>query len=138
MTRNTQAVRGALLAAIALLTLGPAPAHAASRQTDPGDWLYVTVTRGDARSSDPRGTLLLCDPPQGHAHAAQACAELATAGGDVAHIPARREILCSMIYAPVSVTARGQWAGRPVEYTRTFPNACVMGAETGAVFALAE
>ena len=41
-----------------------------------------------------------------------------------------------MLYAPVTVQARGQWNGRPVEYRETFSNGCVMGARTGAVFAL--
>lgn len=80
MTRNIHAVRNALLATVALLTLGATPAQATSHQTIPGNWLYLTLTTGDAHASSIRGTLLLCDPPQGHARAAEACAELATAG----------------------------------------------------------
>ena len=136
MTKTTQAVRGGLLAAVALLTVGAAPAHAAPEQTVPGNWLYLTVTTGDARSSNTRGTLLLCDPPQGHAHAAQACAELRTAGGDITRIPVRVDVLCPMLYAPVTASARGEWNGRRTEYTRTFSNTCMMGVETGSVFAL--
>ncbi|MET8410937.1 SSI family serine proteinase inhibitor [Streptomyces sp. NPDC005195] len=88
--------------------------------------------------TDTRGTLLLCDPPQGHPHAAQACAELATAEGDIGRIPATPGALCPMIYAPVTAAARGEWNGRQVGYTHTFANSCVMGAATGAVFALGE
>ncbi|WP_159774242.1 SSI family serine proteinase inhibitor [Streptomyces sp. HM190] len=133
MTNSTlRALRGCLPAALALLTLGAAaPAGAAL----PGNWLYVTVTRGDARSSDTRGTLLLCDPPQGHARAAEACAELAGAGGDVGRIP-QRNGMCVQVYAPVRATARGEWDGRPVAYEHTFANSCVMAARTGSVFAL--
>lgn len=129
------AVRGALLAAVALLATGQAPAQAAPGHTGQGNWLFLTVTRGDSRSSDTRGTLLLCDPPQGHAHAAEACAELDAAGGDIDAIPPR-SVFCPMIYAPVTTHARGEWNGNPVDYTKTFSNACVMTARTGEVFAL--
>ncbi|MFF2125073.1 SSI family serine proteinase inhibitor [Streptomyces olivochromogenes] len=136
MTRIIHAARNALLVTVALLTLGATPAQATSHQTFPGNWLYLTLTTGDAHFSSTRGTLLLCDPPLGHARAAEACAELATAGGDISRIPPRPDTICSMIYAPVTAFARGEWEGRQVTYSRTFSNACVMGAETGAVFAL--
>jgi hypothetical protein len=114
------------------------PAPAAHGRTDEGnDWLYVTVTRGDARAGDTRGTLLRCDPPQGHPHAAQACDQLRAVSGDLTAIP-RRDALCSMIYAPVTARAEGRWQGRTVTYTQTFANACVMRARTGEIFALDE
>ncbi|MDX3641674.1 SSI family serine proteinase inhibitor [Streptomyces sp. MB09-02B] len=136
MTKPTHAVRGCLLAALALLTLGAsAPDPTTAVQSD---WLYVTLTRGDdARSSDTRGTLLLCDPPQGHGRAAEACAELGRTDGDIARIP-HRDTVCTEIYAPVRATAEGRWSGRQVTYEQTFANACVMSARTGAVFALSD
>lgn len=135
-TGRATALRGALLAAVVLLTAGQAPAQAtAPRHGIQGDWLYLTVTRGDSRSSDTRGTLLLCDPPQGHAHAAEACAQLGAAGGDIDSVPPEGTI-CPMIYAPVTARAHGEWKGRPVEYAKTFSNACALAARTGAVFAL--
>ncbi|MEN1888698.1 SSI family serine proteinase inhibitor [Streptomyces mirabilis] len=135
MTRNIHAVRNALLATVALLTLGATPARATPHQAIPGNWLYLTLTTGDAHTSSIRGTLLRCDPPQGHARAAEACAELATAGGDISRIPPRPDTICSMIYGPVTASARGEWEGRQVTYSHTFSNSCVMGAGTGAVFA---
>ncbi|WP_326575627.1 subtilase-type protease inhibitor [Streptomyces sp. NBC_00487] len=135
MTNPTRAVRGGLLAALALLTVGAsAPDRPAATH---GDWLYVSLTRGDARSSDTRGTLLLCDPPQGHGRAAQACAELRETSGDITRIP-HRNALCTEIHAPVRATAEGRWNGRSVTYEQTFANACVMAARTGAVFALSD
>ncbi|MEW1641004.1 SSI family serine proteinase inhibitor [Streptomyces sp. NPDC091219] len=135
-TRKATALRSALLAAALVLLAGQAPARAtAPHHGVRGDWLYLTVTRGDSRSSDTRGTLLLCDPPQGHAHAADACTELAAADGDIDALPAR-SAFCPMIYAPVTAHARGEWQGRPVDYSRTFSNACSMAARTGDVFAL--
>ncbi|WP_371575771.1 SSI family serine proteinase inhibitor [Streptomyces sp. NBC_01314] len=133
MTNPTRAVRAGLLAALALLTIGAsAPVRATAVQ---GDWLYVSLTRGDARSSDTRGTLLLCDPPQGHGRATQACAELRRTDGDITRIP-HRNAICTEIYAPVRATAEGQWNGHQVAYEQTFANPCVMTARTGSVFAL--
>jgi hypothetical protein len=136
MTISTpaKAVRGALLAAALLLAAAP-QAQAAPGPHLPGNWLYLTVTKGDSRSSDTRGTLLLCDPPQGHARAAEACAELTAVDGDIGALPAR-DVMCPMVYAPVTVHARGQWSGREVDYVQTFPNGCALGARTGEVFAL--
>ena len=133
---KTAALHGALLAALVLLAAAQAPAQAAAPWHGVrGDWLYLTVTRGDSRSSDTRGTLLLCDPPQGHARAAEACAELGAVDGHIDAIPAK-SVFCPMIYAPVTAHARGEWKGRQVDYTETFSNGCVMAARTGEVFAL--
>ncbi|MFH8220483.1 SSI family serine proteinase inhibitor [Streptomyces sp. NPDC018057] len=136
---TTRWLRRAVPAAAVLLAGTAVPAQAAgwARHQDRGDWLYVTVTHGDTRSGggDTRGTLLLCDPPHGHAHAAEACAQLRSARGDIRGIP-RKDAFCSMIYAPVTVRARGEWQGRAVDYTETFANGCEMNARTGDVFAL--
>ncbi|MFF3848859.1 SSI family serine proteinase inhibitor [Streptomyces sp. NPDC002328] len=120
-------------AAAVLLAIGAVtPAEAGI----PGNWLQLTVTEGDSRSSDTRGTLLLCDPPQGHARAAEACDQLTAANGDVGAVPPKADTVCSLVHAPLTARAHGQWNGRPVTYAKTFPNACVMGAETGAIFSL--
>lgn len=143
---TTAAGRAALLTAAVLLLAGAAPARAATEPARSADWLLLTVTRDGAptgirpgtpagdRPGAARGALLRCDPPSGHARADRACAELDAAHGRIADIPAR-ETLCPMIHAPVTAQARGQWRGQPVDYTRTFPNACVMAARTGALFA---
>ncbi|MEU6477615.1 SSI family serine proteinase inhibitor [Streptomyces sp. NPDC047017] len=145
MTHNTNAtaprarwLRRALPAAALLAACAAVPAQAApaSHRYADDDWLYVTVTHGEDRSGgDTRGALLRCDPPRGHAHATEACDELRSVRGDIRGIP-RRDGFCSMVYAPVTVQARGQWQGRAVDYTETFPNACQMRARTGDVFAL--
>jgi hypothetical protein len=132
-TTTAKAVRSGLLAAAALLVACAGPAGATAESS--GDWLHLTVTRGDSRSYDTRGTLLLCDPPRGHARAAEACAELDATGGDLRAMPLRGAF-CPMVHAPVTAHARGQWHGRPVDYTERFSNSCVMAARTGAVFAL--
>ncbi|MFD6321846.1 SSI family serine proteinase inhibitor [Streptomyces sp. NPDC058442] len=136
---SVRAVRGALLAVIALLAcVAPAPARAETRGPAATDtWLAVGVDRGETRTVTKPGTMLRCDPPQGHPRAADACAELAAADGRISDIPAQ-DTICTMIYAPVTAHAHGQWRGQPVEYTETFPNACAMRARTGSVFALDE
>jgi hypothetical protein len=135
MRKTTLALCGILLAATALLITTPAPAM--SRPAVASNWLYLTVAKGDTRTREIHGRLLMCDPPRGHARAAKACAELAAAHGDVDRIPPER-VYCPMIYAPVTVSARGQWAGRRIDYGHTFANACDMAARTGAVFALSD
>ncbi|MEU9167328.1 SSI family serine proteinase inhibitor [Streptomyces sp. NPDC048420] len=132
-TAVRRTARAGLTVAAALLLAAATPATAGS--SDGGDHLYLMVTKGDGRSSDTRGTLLLCDPPQGHGRAAEACAQLDAVGGDLDALPPS-DIRCPMIYAPVTAQARGAWNGRPVEYRHTFSNGCVMAARTGAVFAL--
>ncbi|MYW21726.1 serine protease [Streptomyces sp. SID486] len=132
ITRATAAA-GALLAAAGLL--GAGPARAASRDVQQGSWLYLTVTRGEARSGETRGALLLCDPPRGHAHASLACGELADAGGEIDRIPAEG-VFCPMIFAPVTTHARGRWNGRAVDFQETYSSVCVMKARTRHVFAL--
>lgn len=136
ISTSAKAVRGGLLAA-ALLLAGAAPAQAAPGHTFPeSDYLYLTVTKGGGIHSD--STLLLCDPPLGHARAAEACAQLAAVEGDISRLPQKKDMFCPMIYAPVVVHARGQWGGHPVEYTETFSSGCVMTARTGSVFSLGD
>ncbi|MEU3524073.1 SSI family serine proteinase inhibitor [Streptomyces sp. NPDC038707] len=132
LTRAAAAV-SALLAVAALLTAGPA--RAATREARADTWLYLTVTQGTTRAGVPRGTLLRCDPPRRHPRAAEACAELAAAGGDIGHIPAE-DVFCPMIYAPVTTRALGRWNGRTVGFRETYSSACVMRARTRHVFAL--
>ncbi|MEU4107903.1 SSI family serine proteinase inhibitor [Streptomyces sp. NPDC027717] len=131
---NRTAAVAAALMTTCLLAPGPS-AHAVSRDASTGDWLRLTVTHGDSASSDTRGTLLLCDPPQGHAHAEEACAELAAVDGDISRLTPS-DTLCTLIYAPVTAQAEGRWGGRRVEHHETYANDCVLRAETGAVFAL--
>ncbi|MFH0516076.1 SSI family serine proteinase inhibitor [Streptomyces sp. M41] len=135
MTLSITVLRGGLLAAAAALALGTAVPQAAAQESDSGNWLFVTVTRGERHHADAPGRLLLCDPPQGHRKAAEACAELDRVGGDIRRLE-RPEAFCPMIYAPVTAHARGEWNGRPVEYHETFSNGCGLAARTGAVFAV--
>jgi hypothetical protein len=94
------------------------------------------VLRTSAGNGPERTVTLQCDPPGGtHPKAAQACADVAKAGGQLAQMPAgTNPRACFMIYAPVTVTARGDWQGQAVRFTEKFPNTCVMRDKTGSVF----
>jgi hypothetical protein len=93
--------------------------------------LTLTVRAADGRSS----VTLRCAPIGGtHPQSRAACAAVAQAKGDLTALPAQEGVMCTMIYAPVTATARGTWHGKPVRYQHTFGNACTMHAATGAVF----
>jgi hypothetical protein len=148
-TAATPAVTAAALFAVLAATAAPARAMAEpAAEIGPSTWLQLTVTRDDILPpgfgfslrpgprpvGDTRGTLLLCDPPQGHTRAAEACAQLDAAAGDIRRFPLK-DVACPMVYAPVTAEARGEWQGTSVHYRETFSNACAMEAVTGALFA---
>lgn len=94
------------------------------------------VLRTSTGNGPERTVTLQCDPAGGtHPKAAEACADVAKAGGQLAQMPAGAQPrACFMIYAPVTVTARGDWQGQAVRFTEKFPNTCVMRDKTGSVF----
>ncbi|GAA4486770.1 hypothetical protein GCM10023191_013650 [Actinoallomurus oryzae] len=98
-----------------------------------GSRLVLHTSAGNAPA---RTVTLQCYPTGGtHPKAAQACADVARAGGNLAQMPANtKPQACFMIYSPVTVTAQGQWHGQAVRYTKKFPNSCVMRDKTGSVF----
>ncbi|KES08504.1 serine protease [Streptomyces toyocaensis] len=133
---SLKTVRAGLVAALVLLACA-APARPDSWRPAGDSRLMLTVGRGEASPAAEGGTVLWCDPPRGpHRHAADACAELEAADGRIADIPAK-DVVCPMVHAPVTAHAHGTWRGRPVEYTETFPNTCMLTARTGSVFASA-
>ncbi|MEZ3179138.1 subtilase-type protease inhibitor [Streptomyces pimonensis] len=131
---SVKAVRAGLAAALVLLACA-APARAGGGHSAEDSWLMLTVGRARTPSTAEGGTMLRCDPPRGHRRAAEACAELAAVDGRIADIPAK-DLVCPMIFAPVTAHASGRWRGRPVDYTETFSNTCMLTARTGSVFAL--
>ncbi|MET8845881.1 SSI family serine proteinase inhibitor [Amycolatopsis sp. NPDC004625] len=103
-----------------------APAH------PPASTLQLTTHDTANRVSS---VLLTCEPTGGtHPKRDKACAVLSDAGGDFARITARHQ-MCTLIYAPVDVTAIGTWHGKPVSYTTTFPNRCEADRDSDGVFA---
>lgn len=79
--------------------------------------------------------VLTCDPAGGtHPKHDKACAVLSGAGGDFSRINARHQA-CTLIYAPVDVTAVGTWRGKPVSFHTTYPNHCAAARDSDDVFA---
>ncbi|MFF9394320.1 SSI family serine proteinase inhibitor [Streptomyces griseoluteus] len=97
--------------------------------------LSLTVTRPGATGGGIRTAPLLCDPPQGHPQAAEACAEVTAVDDDFSRL-GDSDTLCPLICAPVRPSAHGRWNGRRIDHGRTYGNACELRAATGDVFAL--
>ncbi|WP_030565887.1 subtilase-type protease inhibitor [Streptomyces aureocirculatus] len=131
-------MRSSIVTAAALLALAAAAAPVAAapgaEAPEHRRGLFLTVS-GDSGTWI-RGLALTCAPkPSGHhPHAARACAELDAAHGDFGALPVARDQLCTKEYAPVTVTAEGEFRGRPVAWHKTYANACELGASTGHVF----
>jgi hypothetical protein len=139
-------MRTTLLAATALLaatTLGatatgqgvprptPAAARAAPSAPTPGQGLVLTAAT--------RRATLICEPvPHGtHPLPLPACTALSAARGDFDALPGKLAV-CREPYAPVTVTARGEFRGQPVDWRKKFANLCILKAATGPVFSFAE
>jgi hypothetical protein len=98
-----------------------------------GTSLVLTVA---PQSGAPRTVSLECDPTGGsHPHAADACAVLSAAGGQIDQVPPKQGEMCPHLVAPVHATATGTYRSTPVSYDHTFNNECEMSRATGAVFA---
>ncbi|GAA5155540.1 MULTISPECIES: SSI family serine proteinase inhibitor [Amycolatopsis] len=110
-------------ALVSVLALAhPAPAQSA---------LTLSVRDEAGRGSS---VTLECGPTGGtHPHHDRACRTLDSVDGDFGKLP-KEQILCTTIYAPVTVAATGHWHGRPVAYSREFPNRCNANAQTADVF----
>jgi hypothetical protein len=77
---------------------------------------------------------LTCDPTGGtHRERDAACAALTAVHGDIARITPRRQ-RCTMIDAPVDVTALGSWRGEPVAFRATYPSKCAADQASRGVF----
>lgn len=137
MTPQRFLVAAAFLAATALTGAGVAAAEstdAAPITAGPSN-LLLSVNGQQISSSSRQDALLTCNPSGGtHPHAAEACDDLATAQGDFSKLP-KRELLCPMIYAPVTAKASGTYAGKHINFRQEFPNRCLLARNTGQVFA---
>jgi hypothetical protein len=109
---------------------------AVGRAAKPAAGTSQLTLRTTAGTNAARSVILRCDPPGGtHPKAADACADVAKSQGDLKQMPASSNPrACFMIYAPVTVSAQGNWRGQPLQFTAQFPNTCVMRDKTGSIF----
>jgi hypothetical protein len=125
-----------LVMAAAAAGLAPgAPATASHGGT--GSWLQVTIgaptTPGPSDRTEPIVAWLTCDPAGGnHPFAAEACADLTAAGGDIAAIAPIGG--CGGVSQPVEITAWGRWQGQPVLFIETADNDGCARISHGLVF----
>lgn len=138
MTPQRFLVAAAFLGATALTGAGVAAAESTDSLAAPSGASNLLLTVNGAfvsNTSSRKDTLLTCNPNGGtHPHAADACSELAAAQGDFSKLHKKQQ-LCPMIYAPVTATATGLFAGKHVNFRQEFPNRCVLTRNTGQVFA---
>jgi len=123
--------RTAALALVAALGAPASPAQAAPR---PGPQtpsvLLLTVDDG----AGVRATVLTCGPAGGlHPDPFTACRLVARVDGDLDALDVDGAP-CTSQYAPVVARAAGFWQARPVSYTRTFTNPCLMQRTTASLF----
>ncbi|MER6536715.1 subtilase-type protease inhibitor [Streptomyces sp. 900105755] len=101
--------------------------------------LVLTTGHGtDAATATPeRAVTLNCAPSASGTHpaAAEACADLRGAGGDLNALVPRADVWCTKLYDPVVVTVEGVWQGKRVSYEHTFGNQCMRDAYGTNVFA---
>ena len=121
------------LATAALLSLGAVAPAAVAADPVPRDGLYLTVS-GDGGTWT-RGVRLECTPrPAGHhPYAAESCAAIDAADGDLDALEGQ-PWRCTEEHAPVTAAAHGTFAGRAINWRKTFTNACTLEASTGDVF----
>ncbi|MFE4723948.1 SSI family serine proteinase inhibitor [Streptomyces sp. NPDC056728] len=129
-------MRPPVLVAAALTALAAAVTAAGpARATDPPAAQGVFLTVSGDQGSWMRGELLRCEPEAWghHPHASEACGALDRAHGNLDALVTDPE-LCTQVYAPVTVSARGTYRGKQITWQKTFANACTMEASTGSVF----
>ncbi|SFP73802.1 Subtilisin inhibitor-like [Amycolatopsis arida] len=136
--RFLRSVLAAALLLPAVAATGAAPAAAEPAEPQPRGVLVMTASHGEKPSPHANRVLLTCDPTGGtHPYAETACTRLAAVDGDIAAVSVGPDRPCYLIYAPITVTAKGFWDGQPVRYRETFPNDCVLEVEKGALFRFA-
>ncbi|WP_055567958.1 SSI family serine proteinase inhibitor [Streptomyces atriruber] len=144
MRRTLKAVGAAAAAATCVLaaTAGTAQAEAPKvKSLYAPSALVLTVGQGEDVDSVAveRAVTLTCAPrPAGtHPSAAAACAELAKVGGQFTQLVGTgSDAICTKEWRPVTVSVRGVWNGKHVDWTNTFANQCTMKAGLGEGAAL--
>ncbi|MCA2212410.1 SSI family serine proteinase inhibitor [Jidongwangia harbinensis] len=127
---TTAAVAAAVVAVAgpaAATATGPAAAPRPPKITELD--LSYTAAAGYAAA-----VYLTCKPAGGgHPKPKKACATLAKAGANPDRLkPART--MCTMEYDPIVAAVTGTWKGKPVNWSREYPNPCAMIRATGILF----
>ena len=116
----------------------PPPPEIALRAARPASRVravILTVADGEQSAPPTRSAFLNCAPVGGsHPSPEKACAWLNRSGLDPSALRVQQAEPCTMIYAPVTVTASGIWDGKYSQFRRTFGNDCEMRSAAGELF----
>jgi uncharacterized membrane protein len=124
---RTSAVGTAVAIALAMSAAPAAEAASTHRKTD-------LVLSYMAEAGYAVAVKLRCDPAGGaHPKPAKACATLRKVAGQPDRIKAA-EIMCMMLYTPVTAEITGTWQGRQLTWRHTYGNRCEMTRATGVLF----
>ncbi|MEV7808351.1 SSI family serine proteinase inhibitor [Microbispora sp. NPDC088329] len=97
--------------------------------------VILTVADGEQAEPPTRSVFLNCAPVGGsHPSPEKACTWLNSTNLDPGALRVNEAEPCTMIYAPVTVTASGIWDGKYFQFRRTFGNDCEKRSAAGALF----
>ncbi|MEU7120675.1 SSI family serine proteinase inhibitor [Streptomyces zaomyceticus] len=125
--------------AAALLAAGLSPAAvAATSAPSPTEDAHILLTADRTQGETEKVDIVWLDCPgrtgAGHPYKEDACKALDAADGDFDTLRGEPQGFCTTEYAPVTLTARGTYKGRTVDWSKTYPNNCEAVRDTGAVF----
>ncbi|MFC9895024.1 SSI family serine proteinase inhibitor [Nocardia sp. NPDC127579] len=92
------------------------------------DSILVMVAMSEGEEPEVRSATLACKPTEGNTHpkAAEACAEMAVANGDIANLTQNAEAQCTDQAQKVVLLVTGTWNGADVHFEKEFANWCAM------------
>lgn len=124
---------GGVLLAVTALFSPLVLAGTANAESHSASALTLTVQPSVGATST---VVLECGPTGGsHPSPQVACDEIALTNGDFSRLPDQAGTYCTMEHQPVTVSAQGSWRCKPVNWTHTYSNACLLRVDTGSVFA---
>jgi hypothetical protein len=87
--------------------------------TDAAESSVLIVENGDGKS-----VILDCEDlaASTHPYAAEACAEIEKAQGDITHVPGLSGQFCTGLWQPVSISVTGLWQGNTVSFSDVASN----------------
>lgn len=135
MRYHRSLIAGAVgLAAAGMLGAAPAQAEHATFGLYAPTALVLSLSYGENPQTVQRAVTLRCEPAGGdHPDVDTACAELASVRGNFSWLSGEDGV-CTKEYRPVTVAATGVYRGHATEYSRVFPNHCMMVRAKGPVF----
>jgi hypothetical protein len=123
-----------LLSVVTAMLVGTATIATAASAAPSVTLLTLTIATGESPTPVVKRTVLRCTPTGGsHPRAGAACAALRKVDGNFAKLNVSPGV-CTMEYAPRTVTANGTWRGLRLRFQHTYGNQCAMRSQAGPVY----